>query len=79
MSLFRVCTSWKFHLFEWEIESMAQRLQKHRIIFQAPEQDGGSPINKYVVEYRPANRSTWTKAGTVDGDTYEYGSKITET
>ena len=45
------------------------------IEWQAPEQDGGAPINKYVVEYRPANRSTWTKAGTVDGDTYKFNVK----
>lgn len=45
------------------------------IEWEAPEQDGGAPIKKYQIEYRPANRSTWTKAGTVDGNTYKFNVK----
>ena len=35
--------------------------------WKAPESDGGSPLTSYIIEVRPDSRSTWTKAGSVDG------------
>jgi titin len=37
--------------------------------WKAPDSDGGSPLTSYLVEVRPSTRTTWTKAGTVDGNT----------
>jgi titin len=39
------------------------------ISWKAPDSDGGSPITSYLVEFRPSTRTTWMKAGTVDGNT----------
>ena len=39
------------------------------LAWKAPDSDGGTPILAYVIELRPSNRSTWTKAGTVDSIT----------
>ena len=40
------------------------------------ENDGGTPITGYLVEYRTATRSTWSKAATVDAKqtTYTVGN-----
>ena len=35
--------------------------------WKAPESDGGTPLTSYIIEVRPDSRSTWTKAGSVDG------------
>ena len=40
--------------------------------WKAPESDGGSPLTSYIIEVRPDSRSTWTKAGSVDGDTNRF-------
>jgi titin len=37
--------------------------------WKTPDSDGGSPLTSYLVEVRPSTRTTWTKAGTVDGNT----------
>ena len=37
--------------------------------WKAPDSDGGSPLTSYIIEMRPDSRSTWTKAGSVDGAT----------
>lgn len=33
------------------------------------ESDGGTPITSYIIEYKQASRSSWSKAGSVDGKT----------
>jgi predicted phage tail protein len=35
-----------------------------------PKDDGGAPINRYLVLYREVNKSSWIKAGTVDSDKF---------
>ena len=37
-----------------------------------PESDGGTPLTSYIIEVRPDSRSTWTKAGSVDGATTKF-------
>jgi len=37
--------------------------------WKAPDSDGGSPLTSYLIEVRPSTRTTWTKAGQVDGAT----------
>lgn len=37
-----------------------------------PESDGGTPLTSYIIEVRPDSRSTWTKAGSVDGTTTNF-------
>ena len=37
--------------------------------WRVPKSDGGSPITQYLIEMRTTHRSTWSKAGTVDGKT----------
>ena len=34
------------------------------LAWKEPEDDGGSPITGYVIEFREASRSTWNSAGT---------------
>ena len=38
------------------------------ITWKVPKRDGGKPITSYVIESRPSQRSTWTKAGMVTPD-----------
>ncbi|XP_046554801.1 titin-like [Haliotis rubra] len=40
--------------------------------WKAPESDGGLPLKNYIIEMRPATRSTWSKAGKVDGQTLKF-------
>ena len=40
--------------------------------WKAPESDGGSPLTSYIIEMRPDSRSTWSKAGSVDGATTNF-------
>ena len=40
--------------------------------WQPPESDGGTPLTSYIIEVRPDSRSTWTKAGSVDGTTTNF-------
>ena len=40
--------------------------------WKAPDSDGGSPLTSYIIEMRPDSRSTWTKAGSVDGTTNNF-------
>ena len=37
------------------------------ISWEAPADDGGSPITQYTIRYRLTSASTWTVAGTTDG------------
>ena len=46
--------------------------QSADLTWKPPESDGGKPIKSYFIEMRPSTRSTWTKAGTVDGETLKY-------
>ena len=39
------------------------------LAWDKPDHDGGSPIQKYVVEKRDSMRPTWGHAGTTDADT----------
>ena len=36
--------------------------------WKPPSSDGGKPIEKYIIEHRDLRRSTWVKAGSVQGD-----------
>ena len=40
--------------------------------WKAPDSDGGTPLTSYIIEMRPDSRSTWTKAGSVDGATTKF-------
>ena len=40
--------------------------------WKASESDGGSPILGYIVEFKQATRSFWTKADTVDSNTLKF-------
>jgi titin len=40
--------------------------------WKPPTKDGGSEVTSYVIEQRDTRRSTWTKAGTVNGTTTSY-------
>ena len=40
--------------------------------WKPPESDGGTPLTSYIIEMRPDSRSTWTKAGSVDGTTTNF-------
>lgn len=42
------------------------------LAWKAPDSDGGTSITSYLIEVRPTTRSTWTKAGTVDGATLTF-------
>lgn len=37
--------------------------------WKPPKDDGGCPITKYLIEYKPVTRTTWSKAGSVNGNT----------
>ena len=37
--------------------------------WKPPANDGGAPIENYVIEMKPADRKTWSKAGKVNGKT----------
>ena len=41
------------------------------IAWDAPVTDGGAPITAYVVEKRDAKRTSYVRADTTDGGTYE--------
>ena len=38
------------------------------VAWDKPDHDGGSPVQKYVVEKRDALRSTWAQAGRTEAD-----------
>lgn len=40
--------------------------------WKAPESDGGSPITKYIIEFKSSSRLSWHKAGEVDSNTLTY-------
>ena len=40
--------------------------------WEAPEHDGGAPIQRYVVERRDAVMATWTQAGAIDKDVLKF-------
>ncbi len=46
------------------------------ISWDAPKQDGGSPIKGYTIERADAKRRNFTSAGTVDADTFSF--KVTK-
>ena len=37
--------------------------------WKKPQNDGGRPILKFLIEHRSITRMTWTKSGMVNGDT----------
>lgn len=37
--------------------------------WKKPKDDGGRPILRYIIEHRAITRMSWTKSGTVNGDT----------
>lgn len=39
------------------------------------ENDGGTPITSYLVEFRSVTRTTWSKAGTVDASVTKFTAK----
>ncbi|CAC5368507.1 unnamed protein product [Mytilus coruscus] len=45
------------------------------IEWQAPEHDGGGPVEQYQIQYRLANTPTWKEAGNVDSTTYNFSVK----
>ena len=54
---------------EGPIEYTDIKADSVKLSWQAPSDDGGSPITNYNIEYRDARRTSWTKAGSVDKDT----------
>ena len=42
------------------------------LAWEAPENDGGSPITGYIIEKRDAMRTMWVKATTVGADMLNY-------
>lgn len=42
------------------------------IKWKEPENDGGSPITGYIIEYREESKVNWTKAGKVNDSTLTY-------
>ncbi len=45
------------------------------ISWEAPKEDGGAPINRYIISMREANKSHWSRAGTVNSDEYSFQAR----
>ena len=43
--------------------------------WKPPTTDGGAPITGYLIESRPATRSTWSKVANVDAGTTRYSPR----
>lgn len=40
--------------------------------WKAPDQDGGTPITKYIIQVRSATRLSWSQVGEVDANVYVF-------
>ena len=55
-----------------ELKVVAMTAESGDITWAVPEDDGGSPITRYIIEKKDVSRKSWSEAGKVDADTLEF-------